>query len=186
MATTVSKKTKVTMLSGFLGAGRFHLHVYKQGHARLLRVDCCLIFFFSSGKTTLLRHVLENSKEKVACIVNDVASVNIDVRFMFKILNTGILSSSLKGTLELLSFLRLSGRSNLPPFPCMHYDVTVWLCMHANTAANTSFCAISQAKLVRNDRNRARGDQVNTTADLAGEGRRAGSGTMNSDTLFSW
>ncbi|WIA13840.1 hypothetical protein OEZ85_007384 [Tetradesmus obliquus] len=66
-------KTPVTMLSGFLG----------------------------SGKTTLLRYLLENSKEKVACIVNDVASINID------------------------------------------------------------------AKLVRNDRNRARSDQVNTTADLA-------------------
>jgi G3E family GTPase len=49
----------------------------------------------------LLRYLLENSKEKVACIVNDVASINID------------------------------------------------------------------AKLVRNDRNRARTDQVNTTADLA-------------------
>ncbi|WIA33984.1 hypothetical protein OEZ86_007079 [Tetradesmus obliquus] len=66
-------KTPVTMLSGFLG----------------------------SGKTTLLRYLLENSKEKVACIVNDVASINID------------------------------------------------------------------AKLVRNDRNRARSDHVNTTADLA-------------------
>ena len=106
MATTVSKKTKVTMLSGFLGAGRFHLHVYKQGHARLLRVDCCLIFFFSSGKTTLLRHVLENSKEKVACIVNDVASVNIDVRFMFKILNTDILSS-LAGDTRFAIFLKI-------------------------------------------------------------------------------
>ncbi|KAF6251859.1 putative metallochaperone [Scenedesmus sp. NREL 46B-D3] len=68
-----AKKTPVTMLSGFLG----------------------------SGKTTLLRSLLENSKEKVACVVNDVASINID------------------------------------------------------------------AKLVRNDRNRARSDQVNTTADLA-------------------
>ncbi|KAF6258022.1 CobW/HypB/UreG domain-containing protein [Scenedesmus sp. NREL 46B-D3] len=68
-----AKKTPVTMLSGFLG----------------------------SGKTTLLRYLLENSKEKVACVVNDVASINID------------------------------------------------------------------AKLVRNDRNRARSDQVNTTADLA-------------------
>lgn len=54
-----------------------------------------------AGKTTLLRYLLENSTEKIACIVNDVASINID------------------------------------------------------------------AKLVRNDRNRARGDQVNTTADLA-------------------
>ena len=54
-----------------------------------------------AGKTTLLRYVLENSKEKVACIVNDVASINID------------------------------------------------------------------AKLVRNDRNRTKGEQINTTADLA-------------------
>lgn len=54
-----------------------------------------------TGKTTLLRYLLENSKEKVACVVNDVASINID------------------------------------------------------------------AKLVRNDRNRSRTDQVNTTADLA-------------------
>jgi hypothetical protein len=56
---------------------------------------------FLTGKTTLLRHVLETSEEKIACIVNDVASINID------------------------------------------------------------------AKLVRNDRNRARGEQVNTVADLA-------------------
>jgi hypothetical protein len=54
-----------------------------------------------AGKTSLLRHVLENSKEKVACIVNDVASINID------------------------------------------------------------------AKLVRNDRNKARSDNVNSTSDLA-------------------
>jgi G3E family GTPase len=54
-----------------------------------------------SGKTTLLRYLLENSTENVACIVNDVASINID------------------------------------------------------------------AKLVRNDRNRNRSEQVNTTSDLA-------------------
>lgn len=49
----------------------------------------------------MLRHLLQNSKERIACIVNDVASINID------------------------------------------------------------------AKLVRNDRNRTRGEQLNTTADLA-------------------
>eukprot|EP00195_Chlamydomonas_chlamydogama_P007941 CAMPEP_0202896436 /NCGR_PEP_ID=MMETSP1392-20130828/5445_1 /ASSEMBLY_ACC=CAM_ASM_000868 /TAXON_ID=225041 /ORGANISM="Chlamydomonas chlamydogama, Strain SAG 11-48b" /LENGTH=565 /DNA_ID=CAMNT_0049581799 /DNA_START=114 /DNA_END=1811 /DNA_ORIENTATION=- len=56
--------------------------------------------FLGAGKTTVLRYVLENSKEKIACIVNDVASINID------------------------------------------------------------------AKLVRNDNMRARGEQTNTTADL--------------------
>jgi Ni2+-binding GTPase involved in maturation of urease and hydrogenase len=34
------------------------------------------------GKTTLLRHLLENSKEKIACIVNDVASINIDAKLV--------------------------------------------------------------------------------------------------------
>jgi hypothetical protein len=71
--------------------------------AAALRCCCCALccIRWRAGKTTLLRYLLENSKEKVACIVNDVASINID------------------------------------------------------------------AKLVRNDRNRARSDQVNTTADLA-------------------
>eukprot|EP00951_Prasinocladus_malaysianus_P002449 scaffold17311_cov47-Prasinocladus_malaysianus.AAC.1 len=44
----------VTMLSGFLGA----------------------------GKTTVLRHVLSTSKFKIGCIVNDVASVNIDAKLV--------------------------------------------------------------------------------------------------------
>lgn len=37
------------------------------------------------GKTTLLRYVLENSTEKIACIVNDVASINIDVRLKYSV-----------------------------------------------------------------------------------------------------
>ncbi len=35
-----------------------------------------------TGKTTLLRYLLENSKEKIACIVNDVAAINIDAKLV--------------------------------------------------------------------------------------------------------
>ena len=30
----------------------------------------------------MLRYLLENSKEKIACIVNDVASINIDAKLV--------------------------------------------------------------------------------------------------------
>lgn len=72
-------KTPVTMLSGFLGA----------------------------GKTSLLRYVLENSTEKIACIVNDVASVNIDAKLVRNDRNRGskepgtTTTSDLADTIEL-------------------------------------------------------------------------------------
>ena len=35
-----------------------------------------------AGKTTLLRYLLETSRLKIGCIVNDVASVNIDAKLI--------------------------------------------------------------------------------------------------------
>ena len=35
-----------------------------------------------TGKTTLLRHLLENTKLKIGCIVNDVATVNVDAKLI--------------------------------------------------------------------------------------------------------
>ncbi len=42
-----------------------------------------------AGKTTLLRYVLENTKEKIACIVNDVAAINIDAKLVRNDKNRG-------------------------------------------------------------------------------------------------
>ena len=40
------------------------------------------MLYLLPGKTTLLRYILENSKRKIACVVNDVASINIDAKLI--------------------------------------------------------------------------------------------------------
>ena len=70
----------VTMLSGFLGAGESDQLLDVNARARL--VAWMLQSTSSVGITTLLRHLLENTKLKIGCIVNDVATVNVDAKLI--------------------------------------------------------------------------------------------------------
>ena len=98
----------VTMLSGFLGA----------------------------GKTTVLRHLLENTADlRIGCIVNDVATIN-GRRGNTAGCRCALTSANLKQkTVSILISTLISIRA-------------------------------VDAKLLRSDRNRGRGQQQNTTADL--------------------
>lgn len=50
--------------------------------AQALPLRTCNLLKQFAGKTTLLRHLLENTKLKIGCIVNDVAAVNVDAKLI--------------------------------------------------------------------------------------------------------
>ena len=57
--------------------------------------------FLGVGKTTLLRNLLQNTTKKVACIVNDVAAVNIDSKLIRKEEQSKRTTADLVDTIEL-------------------------------------------------------------------------------------
>lgn len=63
---------------------------------------------FCAGKTTLLRYLLENSKEKIACIVNDVASVNIDAKLVRNDRNRASRADGVNSTTDLADTIELA------------------------------------------------------------------------------
>jgi hypothetical protein len=61
-----------------------------------------------AGKTTLLRYLLENSKEKIGCVVNDVASINIDAKLVRNDRNRGKAAEGSSSTADLADTIELA------------------------------------------------------------------------------
>jgi G3E family GTPase len=61
-----------------------------------------------AGKTTLLRYLLENSKEKIGCVVNDVASINIDAKLVRNDRNRGKGAEASSSTADLADTIELA------------------------------------------------------------------------------
>ena len=57
--------------------------------------------FLGVGKTTLLRNLLQRTSKRVACIVNDVASINIDSKLIRKEVQSKRSTADLVDTIEL-------------------------------------------------------------------------------------
>ena len=106
-----AQQVPVTMLSGFLGA----------------------------GKTTLLRYLLENTSLKIGCIINDVASVNIDAKLIRNDRNRDR-SGGINTTSDLADTIELAnGCACAPPgLSCFHADVVRLRCRHCVNAKHAS------------------------------------------------
>eukprot|EP00983_Pelagomonas_calceolata_P074417 1152551-Pelagomonas_calceolata.AAC.1 len=83
------QKTPVTMYVSYTVPIRVCPSVFRDARTHLQRdhpldqhCPTLLSGYLGTGKTTVLRHLLENSKDKIACVVNDVASVNIDAKLV--------------------------------------------------------------------------------------------------------
>ena len=107
-------RVPVTMLSGFLGAGAasglLSAHSilncigrhWSDGSIFMLRR------IMHAGKTTVLRHLLQNKTNlRIGCIVNDVASINVDAKLLRNDRNRGR-SQEPKSTADLTDTIELA------------------------------------------------------------------------------
>lgn len=114
-------RVPVTMLSGFLGAGAgtipdlwtlldFQCSAMQWSDASIVSCKHCSCSATScvTGKTTVLRHLLQNKADlRIGCIVNDVASINVDAKLLRNDRNRGR-SQQPKSTADLTDTIELA------------------------------------------------------------------------------
>ncbi len=98
-----------------------------------------------AGKTTVLRHLLQNAAGmKFGCVINDVASVNVDAKLVRNDRNRGGQGADAATTTsDLADTVELSNGCACEPFACM--SCCRWACSECGACSDAIWSGHSQS-----------------------------------------